>query len=66
MAKRLTEDGKLIPRGVCMDKDREGHFRATYKGWSIRCSSLEAAIAKRKELVKAGEPHPKYREWFGC
>lgn len=66
MAKRLTEDGKVIPRGVCMDKDRDGHFRATYKGHSIRCASLEEAIEKRKELVREGIPHPKYKEWFSA
>lgn len=66
MATRLTDDGRVIPRGVCADKDREGYFRATYKGHSIRCASLEEAIEKRKELVKAGEPHPKYKEWFGA
>lgn len=66
MAKRYTEEGTVIPRGVCMDKDREGYFRATYKGHSIRCASLKEAIAKRKELVKAGVPHPKYGEWFSA
>lgn len=66
MPKRKTEDGQVIPRGVCADKDRPGYWRATYKGRSVRCASLEDAIAKRKELVKAGEPHPKYGEWFGA
>ena len=66
MAKRMTEDGRVIPRGVCADKDRDGHWRATYKGHSVRCASLDEAIAKRKELVKAGVPHPKYKEWFSA
>lgn len=66
MARRLTKEGEVIPRGVCMDKDREGYFRATYKGHSIRCASLEEAIKKRKELVQAGEAHSKYKEWFGA
>lgn len=66
MARRINEEGQIIPRGVCCDKDREGYYRATYKGYSIRCASLEDAIAKRKELVAAGEPHPKYGEWFSA
>lgn len=66
MSKRRTEDGRIIPRGVCADKDRKGCWRATYKGHSIRCSSLEEAIEKRKELVRNGVPHPKYKEWFGA
>jgi len=66
MARRVNEEGEIIPRGVCMDKDRDGYYRATYKGHSVRCASLEEAIAKRKELVKAGEAHPKYKEWFSA
>lgn len=59
MAKRFTRDGTRIPTGVCEDKER-GCWRATYKGWSVKCPTLEDAIDKRKELARKGEPHPSY------
>ncbi len=57
--RRFTEDGERLPKGVCVDKER-GKFRATYKGWSIKCSTLEEATEKREELVKAKKAHPSY------
>lgn len=63
MSKRFDSEGNKLPRGVCLDKEREGHYRATYKGHSVRCATLEEAVLKRHELVKAAVPHPKYVEW---
>lgn len=61
MAKRFTDDGKRIPTGVTFDKQRN-KWRATYRGWSVKCASFEEAKAKRKELLKEGVPHPSYEK----
>ena len=49
---------KKLPRGVTTDKER-GKFRATFKGWSVRCDTIEQAVTVRRELRKRG-PHPSY------
>ena len=56
---RKTDDGRVIPKGVTFDKERKC-WRATYKGWSIKCFSFDAACEKRRELVRAGKPHHSY------
>lgn len=61
MTKRFTEDGKRVPTGVTFDKQK-GKWRATYKGWSVKCPSFEEAKKKRLEMVKEGVPHPSYVE----
>lgn len=48
-----------LPTGVTTDKER-GKFRATYKGYSVRCNTLESAIAERHRLRGLGVAHPSY------